>query len=149
MYQLARTIAALCAIGSIPWPASAACPKDAAAIVALDREYQAAVERRDAGAIERLLPEDFILVTGKGRVYGKADLLAEARGDEVVYQRQDDASHVVRFIGETAVVTALLHAKGTEAGKPFDDRLWFSDLYLCTAGGWRYSFAQASIPLPD
>lgn len=26
--------------------------------------------------------------------------------------------------------------------------LWFSDVYVRTASGWRYVFGQASLPLP-
>ncbi|MCL1635352.1 nuclear transport factor 2 family protein [Luteimonas sp. SX5] len=129
--------------------AFAACPKSGAAIKALDTEYQAAVQKNDAKAMDRLLPDDFVLVTGKGKVIGKADLLAEARAGEIAYQRQDDSRQTVRFFGDIAVITALLHAKGNERGKPFDYRLWFSDVYLCTPAGWRYAFAQSSIPLPD
>jgi hypothetical protein len=45
------------------------------------------------------------------------------------------------------VVTALLWAKGTKEGKPFEYKLWFSDTYVRTAAGWRYVFGQASLPL--
>jgi ketosteroid isomerase-like protein len=55
----------------------------------------------------------------------------------------------VRVWGDTAVVTALLWAKGTEEGKPFDYHLWFSDVYVRTPQGWRYVFGQAAQPLPD
>jgi hypothetical protein len=45
-------------------------------------------------------------------------------------------------------VTALLWLKGTEDGKPFDYKLWFSDTYARTPIGWRYVFGQASTRLP-
>ena len=128
--------------------AQSQCPREAAAIIALDRQYQDAVFRNDAAAIARLLPDDFALVTGRGRLVDKADLLREARERAAEYQRQHDSRQSVRFIGDIAVISALLHARGTQQGKPFDYRLWFSDVYLCTPGGWRYSFAQSSIPLP-
>jgi ketosteroid isomerase-like protein len=54
----------------------------------------------------------------------------------------------VRVWGDTAVITALLWVKGTQDGKPFDYKLWFSDTYVRTSGGWRYAFGQASLPLP-
>ncbi len=148
MHTLSLATAAVLAAAAAP-AASAACPKDAAAIVALDAEYQAAVQRNDAAAIARLLPDDFVLVTGRGKVVRKADLVAEARGGGIAYERQDDARRSVRFFGEIAVITALLHAKGREGDAPFDYRLWFSDVYRCTPEGWRYTFAQSSIPLPD
>jgi hypothetical protein len=50
--------------------------------------------------------------------------------------------------GDTAVVTARLWIKGRRAGKPFERKLWFSDTYVRTESGWRYAFAQASLPLP-
>ena len=143
------TIAAGVLLAAAQATAFAACPTSEAAIKALDTEYQAAVQKNDAESMSRLLADDFVLVTGKGKIIDKADLLAEARAGQIAYQRQDDSQQAVRFFGEIAVITALLHAKGSENGKPFDYRLWFSDVYLCTADGWRYTFAQSSIPLPD
>src|SRR6266404_4802925 len=52
---------------------------DAAIVAALDTEYQAAVERNDAATMDRILADDFVLIGGKGKVYTKEDLLAEAR----------------------------------------------------------------------
>jgi hypothetical protein len=60
---------------------------------------------------------------------------------------QEDSSQTVRVWGDTAVVTALLWAKGTESGKAFEYRLWFSDLYVRTPSGWRYVLGQAAQPL--
>jgi ketosteroid isomerase-like protein len=125
----------------------AACPTDST-VARLDTQYQAAVAKNDAAGMDKLLADDFVLVTGAGKVFGKADLLKEARGGEVLYTRQDDTSQTVRFWGDTAVVTALLVEQGSDGGKPFQHRLWFSDTYVCTATGWRYVFGQASIPLP-
>ncbi len=118
-------------------------------MAALDTQYQAAVAKNDADVMDRILGDDFILVTGKGKVYTKADLLAEARSGKTVYERQDDTSQKVRVWGNTAVVTALLRAKGTTEGKPFEYKLWFSDTYVRTPFGWRYVFGQASSPLLD
>jgi ketosteroid isomerase-like protein len=121
---------------------------DAKIVAALDVEYQAAVERNDAATMDRILADDFVLVTGLGKVYTKADLLEEARSKQVIYEHQRDRAQTVRVWGDTAVVTALLSAKGTDAGKPFDYELWFSDTYVRTPAGWRYAFAQASTRIP-
>jgi ketosteroid isomerase-like protein len=113
----------------------------------LDTEYQLAVKNHDAATMDRILADDFVLVTGRGTTFTKADLLEETRRN-VVYERQEDSHQTVRVWGDMAVVTALLWAKGTEDGKPFDYKLWFSDVYRRTPSGWRYVFAQASIRLP-
>ena len=112
----------------------------------LDTQYQLAVKNNDAKTMDRILADDFVLVTGRGQAHTKADLLKETRG-KTMYEHQEDTNQVVRGWGDTAVVTALLWAKGTEDGKAFDYKLWFSDTYVRTATGWRYVFGQASLPL--
>ena len=115
-----------------------------ALIARLDTEYQAAVERNDAATMDRILADDFILVTGLGKTFTKEDLLEEARSGRVDYEFQRDTDQAVRVWGDTAVITAQLWAKGVESGEPFHYKLWFSDTYVRTDGEWRYVFGQAS-----
>lgn len=128
--------------------ASASTPDVVKTVAALDTQYQAAVEKNDAAGMDRILADDFVLVTGSGKTYTKTDLLDEARSGRIQYERQDDSAQTVRVWGDTAVITAKLWAKGTEAGKPFEYTLWFSDTYVRTPSGWRYVFGQSSLPLP-
>lgn len=120
-----------------------------AMIAALDTEYQAAVKINDAVTMDRILTEDFILVTGHGKVYNKTDLLNAAKNKDAIYEYQDDSQQTVRVWGDTAVITALLYQKGTYKGEPFEDYLWFSDMYVRTPQGWKYAFGQASLRMPD
>ncbi len=124
--------------------------EDAKTVAALDTKYQAAVKANDAQTMDQILADDFVLVTGRGKVYNKADLLDSARKKEVAYERQDEepGTQKVRVWGDTAVVTALLWIKSVQEGKPADYKLWFSDTYVRTPAGWRYVFGQASLPLP-
>jgi ketosteroid isomerase-like protein len=119
-------------------------------VAALDTQYQAAVKANDAATMDRILADDFVLVTGRGKVYTKADLLKNARNKDTIYEHQEEeaGSQVVRVWGDTAVVTALLWIKGTGAGSATDYKLWFSDTYVRTPGGWRYAFGQESIAVP-
>ena len=121
---------------------------DEKAVAALDTEYQAAVKNNNVAIMDRILADDFALVTGLGKTYTKTDLLNEARSKRTVYEHQEDSAQKVRVWGDTAVVTALSWEKGTEEGKPFDYKLWFSDTYVRTPAGWRYVFGQASTRLP-
>jgi len=122
---------------------------DESAVAALDTEYQAAVQNNVVATMDRILADDFVLVTGKGRIYTKADLLEEASAGTVIYERQEDTNQTVRVWGDTAVVTALLWAKGSDRGTSFEYRVWFSDTYVRTQAGWRYVFGQSSLPLPN
>lgn len=119
-----------------------------ATVAALDEQYQLAVKRNDTATMDRILADDFVLVTGSGKVYSKADLLKESGSGEYVYEHQEDTERNVRVWGDTAVVTAKLWEKGTDRGTPFDHTVWFSDVYIRTPHGWRYIFGQSSLPLP-
>ncbi len=135
---------------SAPSLEPAASPDDAKTVASLDTRYQAAVKANDDATMEQILADDFVLVTGRGRVSTKADLLKEAREKQTIYEHQEEkeGTQEVRIWGDTAVVTALLWIKGAAGEKPLDYQLWFSDTYVRTPAGWRYIFGQASIPLP-
>ena len=129
---------------------NASSEEDAKTVAALDTKYQAAVKANDTAAIDQILADDFVLVTGHGQVYNKADLIDSARKKEITYELQEEepGTQKVRVWGDTAVVTALLWIKSVQEGKPADYKLWFSDTYIRTPTGWRYVFGQASLPLP-
>jgi len=120
---------------------------DRAAVTALDTAYQAAVKNNDAATMDRILADDFVLVTGKGKTYNKADLLRAARDKSETYEHQEDTNQTVRVFGNTAIVTALLWIKGSNKDAAYDYKLWFSDTYARTPKGWRYVFGQASTKL--
>ena len=143
---------ATAAIASAGAPAVSASRHDPAAeVAALDSRYQAAVKANDAETMNRLLAEDFVLVTGRGTAYTRADLVGPARTKECTFEHQEEVAGTqkVRVFGNrTAVVTAQLWEKGScKDGSTFDDHLWFSDTYVKRHGDWIYVFGQASRPL--
>lgn len=158
----------ICILSSaiVPWPTrlaaqSATAPRgpepsadaraveaDKAKVAALDTQYQAAVKINDAATMDRILADDFILVTGSGKTYDKAALLEESRSGRIHYDHQEDTQQIVRIWGDTAVVTAKLWEAGTDSGTPFDKTVWFSDTYVRTPTGWRYVFGQSSLAPP-
>ena len=113
-------------------------------VATLDAEYQEAVKQNDAATMDRILADGFVLVTSSGKTYSKSELIEEAKSGRTKYEHQEDTDKAVRVWGDTAIVTAKLWEKGTEEGKPFDHRLWFSDVYRHTPQGWRYVFAQSA-----
>ena len=130
---------------------NASSDEDVKTVAALDTKYQAAVKSNDAATMDQILADDFVLVTGRGKVFRKADLIESARKKELTYERQDEepGTQKVRVWRDTAVVTALLWIKAVQGVKPVDYKLWFSDTYVRTPTGWRYVFGQASLPLPQ
>jgi ketosteroid isomerase-like protein len=132
-----------------PLRSNASRADDEKAVAALDSQYQEAVKRNDVETMDRILADDFVLVTGWGQTQTKANLLKESSSGTITYEHQEDTNRMVRVWGDTAVVTALLWVKGSEKEKTFDYKLWFSDVYVRTPAGWRYVFGQASLRLPQ
>jgi ketosteroid isomerase-like protein len=143
--MLGIAIAVLISVADV----NASSADDIKAVAALDTQYQNAVKENDAATMDRILADDFALVTGRGKVYDKSELLKAAKEKQVIYEHQEEeaGSQRVRVWGDTAVVTALLWIKAVQEGKPIDYKLWFSDTYGRTSTGWRYVFGQASLPL--
>src|SRR6266700_3351022 len=77
---------------------------DRKVVASLDTEYQAAVKKNDAARMDRILADDFVLVTASGKTYSKTDLLNDARGGRTTYEHQEDTMQTVRVWGDTAVV---------------------------------------------
>jgi ketosteroid isomerase-like protein len=129
---------------------SASPAEDARVVGELDTRYQEAVKHNDAATMAQIFNDDMILVTGAGKVFTGEQLLADARNKTILWEQQDEepGSQKVRVWGDTAVVTAKLWLKGSQGGQTFDRKLWFSDTYVRTPAGWRYSFGQSSISLP-
>jgi ketosteroid isomerase-like protein len=124
---------------------------DAQTVATLDTVYQAAVKANDIAIMDRILADDFVLVTDRGASLTKADLIKEAREKRTIYEHheEEEGTQKVRIWRDTAVVTALLRITGTRDQNPFDYKVWFSETYVRTATGWRYVFGQASISLPE
>jgi hypothetical protein len=145
-------LAAACLVTTLAAPANPAADQaktDKQVVAAIDTAYQAAVEKNDWQAMDRILHEDFVLVLAKGRVVTRDELLGWAREPEAIYEKQVEipGTRTVRLFGnQTATVTALLWLKGTFSKDQgtFDYKLWFTDTYVKTRAGWKFALSQAS-----
>ena len=113
----------------------------------MDVTFQEAIRSNDVPALESILADDFLLTTGTGRTFSKSDLLEEARSLRFVYTHNETKTRRTTVRGDVGVVTGLLYMKGTDYGKPFELRLWFTDIYIQKADGWHNWLDQASRPL--
>ena len=89
---------------------------DAKAVAVLDTEYQTAVKNNDATTMDRILADDFILVTGRGKVYHKADLLKSARDKDAVYEHpgghRADRARLGRYGGHHCIAMGKGNTRG-------------------------------------
>jgi ketosteroid isomerase-like protein len=124
---------------------------DRRAVARIDIDFQRAVKANDAVTMAEILHRDMVLILGDGRIETRDQQLQEALDKQISYEIQDEdpGTQTVRVYGDTAIVTARLHVKGEGSGRAFDRRLWFSDVYVRSADGWKYVLGQASLALPS
>lgn len=141
-------LAVAAALAAAPASAIMSSEQDRRTVAALDIEFQAAVKVRDLETMDRILHDDYLLVLGDGTTLTKSQLIERERSITYEQQDEDPGTQMVRVYGDTAVVTARLWLKGVGPRGPFDRKLWFTDTYVRTEQGWKYAYAQASLPLP-
>src|SRR5687768_4843081 len=110
--KMLRLFALPLALGVVFSAAHGGGPDDISRTIAdIDTRYQAAVERNDWQAMDRILHPDFALVLGDGKKFNRRDLLDSARDQEFIFEKQVEipGTQQVRVYGpHTATVTALL-----------------------------------------
>jgi len=115
----------------------------------VEREWNDAVVRRDAAALERILSDDFMLITAAGTVSTKAQLIDTIKSPDLVIEPFDTQDVSVRVYGDTAVVTGRFTQKGSYKGKAFSNQFRYTDVYVKRALGWQAVSAQSTfIPKP-
>jgi ketosteroid isomerase-like protein len=107
-----------------------------AELIALDRAMQRAVAERDPVAFGKFLTEDYVLVDSRGIEHDKAGVVAECGDPEIHVAVNETSDHSVRIHGDVAIVIATLQQKGTQAGRPFDIPVRFTDTWVRQGGRW-------------
>lgn len=92
--------------------------------------------------------DDFILTTSSGAVKLKQDMLKEISLPDLVLEINETSNVVVRNVDATAVLTGVLHQKGSYKGKAFDVKLLVTDTWVKTSQGWKILAGHASIVTP-
>jgi ketosteroid isomerase-like protein len=104
-------------------------------LIQLERAWSQADFRQDVQTIKRLVAEEWIGTTSRGKILNRSRML-----DEVVAVKADGDSTIsdtrVRMYGKTAIVTGLLTTNNPPStGQPILKR--FTDVWLNTKAGWR------------
>jgi ketosteroid isomerase-like protein len=92
--------------------------------------------------------EDFILITSSGKIITKKDIVDQIASPELKLEINETSEVKVRVHGTTAVLTGVLHQKGSFRGKSFDVKLYVTDTWIKTKNGWKILSGQAvNIPV--
>lgn len=128
--------------------ASATGADDGPRLRSLERDLNGAIAARDVRRVSDLLADDWILVSGAGKVKTKADVMAEIALPELEFQENDTRDVLVRVWGDTAVLTGTLHQRYRLRGKQTDVTLRYSDTWARAGETWRQVSGHVT-RLPD
>lgn len=115
-------------------------------ILELNRLLQEATRLHDVETVRSLVPDDFTLITSRGRRLHAREFLDDVGDKRVTWYENDTEEASVRVYGQScAVITATLHERYRANGIMFDHRLCFTDTWVLIDGAWKYAAGHASM----
>jgi ketosteroid isomerase-like protein len=111
-------------------------------LVKLENEFARAVANNDAGALDGLLADDWIIVDPDGSIVDKARFLGVIRSGALSHESMESTDLRVRLYGNTAVVTGLTATKGKFMGQDFASGERATDIFVKQADRWQCVFTQ-------
>lgn len=118
----------------------------------LDRaveRYERAQISGDRAALEAVLADNYLLVTGGGDREDKRAFIADLTAPDFKLEPYVIQAPVRRVWANGAVVAGIARQRGTSGGKPFDGCIRYADVWRLTRAGWQVAFTQvARMPPP-
>jgi ketosteroid isomerase-like protein len=114
-------------------------------LINLEKETVHALMLNNTTFFKRVYGEDFVGTTSTGRVINKAtymDSIASSTNKYTVFIASDIQ---VRIFQETAVVSSLWTARGTQDGRPFDRQYRVTHVYIYGQRGWQAVSSQETL----
>jgi ketosteroid isomerase-like protein len=106
-------------------------------VLALQKEYESAIERRDASVHERLFADDYTYTPGNGAFMDRERHMAFTRSGALAVGSFESTEQKVRIYGDTAIVTGRWILKGARGGKPLENQIRYLTVYVRRGGHWQ------------
>ncbi len=121
---------------------------DRAAVERAERDLVAAIRTGDLAAYDRLVADDYVVITASGEDQTKADVMALYRAGGLKYP--DLAIHDVRVhvFGDAAIVAARTSGLRREGGRDVPNRVRYVRVFSRRQGEWK-AVAHVSRPASE
>jgi uncharacterized protein (TIGR02246 family) len=114
------------------------------------QEFDKAQIEGDKAVLERILGDELFLIAGSGKVETKDDFVREFTSPGFKLEPFTITEVVQKVRGSYAILGGVALLKGTDGGKPFSQRLRFSDHWEKRNGKWQVVYIQVTrLPLTD
>ena len=108
-----------------------------AELLAVVRDWDAAMIRNDADEIGRYMAEDWILIGSDGRAIDRAAFLAVIESGELSHDVMESEDVQIRVYGSAAIVTASGVSAGKFRGHAFREVERQSNMFIRQGSTWR------------
>ncbi|MES2390063.1 MAG: nuclear transport factor 2 family protein, partial [Acidobacteriota bacterium] len=105
------------------------------AIAAMERQWRTAELTGDAAAMDKLLSDDYLGITGNGQVVTKLQQLDHMRTRTLAIDQLDITDVKIKRLGNVAIVTSQAQIDGTSEGQPLHGRFRSTRVYQRLPGG--------------
>ena len=110
------------------------------------KDYDEAQIHGNRAELERLLADDYTLISSRGLVENKADLIAEYTAPGYKIEPFVVREPVEKVWNDGAVMAGIATLKGIDGGKPFSMDLRFADIWAKRNGKWQVVYTHVSTP---
>lgn len=110
--------------------------EDASKIVAMENLWNQMQLNHDAGAMEKMIDDDFVLTDYDGALMDKKQFLDSIKDMSVKLTQEMSEGMKLHPHGNTVVITGATREKGTQNGKPFAHNGRFTDTWMKKDGKW-------------
>jgi ketosteroid isomerase-like protein len=114
-------------------------------LVNLELEMARAIQWNNGTLFRRLYGEDFIGILPSGQIKDKAGWISYIENSGVKYTSFVASDIRVRMFQDTAVVTCLWSARGTQGGHAFSRQLRVTHVYMYGQRGWQAIAGQETL----
>jgi ketosteroid isomerase-like protein len=108
------------------------------------QDYDEAQLTNDGSALQRLLGDDLVLISSSGRTESKAEFISDSTSRGFKIEPFTILEPVHKVMGDTAILGGVVMLKGTADGKPFAQRMRFSDTWHKRNGRWQVVYVQVT-----
>jgi ketosteroid isomerase-like protein len=114
-------------------------------LINLEKETVHAILLNNTTFFKRVYGDDFVGTTATGRVITKAIYMASIASSNIKYTVFIASDIQVRIFQDTAVVSSLWSARGTQDGRSFDRQYRVTHVYIYGQRGWQAVSSQETL----
>lgn len=116
-------------------------------LINLEKETARALQWNNGTLFRRVYGDDFVGILPTGQTLDKASWIAAVENSGIKYNSFIASDIRARMFEETAVVTCLWSARGTQDGRTFSRQWRVTHVYVYGQRGWQ-AIASQETPLP-